>query len=808
MGRKRSGCGSLVLEIYHHFLVAIALLCLGCLCHGYTDPSDVAAISGLYTALGSPALPGWVPSGGDPCLDKWQGVACVNSNIISITLVGANLGGELGDSLGSFISIQTIDFSNNNIGGSVPSSLPSTLQSFFLSDNNLTGSIPSSISSLLQLSGLKLNNNHLTGEIPDAFHSLLSLANMDLANNSLSGQLPVSMADLSALASLHLQYNDLSGTLDVLQDLPLVDLDVRYNQFSGPIPAKMLSIKNFQKEGNPFNTSVSPLPSPTSPPSSSTATPPQASEAPPPPPPPGTPSSGTVPGKHSASGPSAPEPESVTGKKKYNARKIVLISILSVIGFIILILTLLLCTPICLRRSRELYRYSRREEVGPDVGSPENLPINFAGMQQGNEGNQADKAPKNSMLGPKNKVLPEIRTVAAIPESRNQRDPYTQRNGPLLKQDSDTSMSDISSMMPPPPPPPPPPAPPPPPRFPEVIVMPKSLSNDATEHPVTRTPIPSTSVRSFSVASLQEYTNSFSQDNLIASGIFGSVYRADLPDGKLLAVKKLDKSVTSRMKEHDFIELVSSVDRLRHANILDLVGYCSEHSQRLLIYEYCSNGSLQDALHSEDGYKKKLSWNTRMQITLGAARALEFLHEVCEPPVMHRNFKATNILLDDELNVRVSDCGLSPLIVSGLVSQLSGQLQSTYGYGAPEYELGIYTHESDVFSFGVVMLELLTGRMAYDNTRVRGEQILVRWAIPQLHDIEALTRMVDPSLYGEYPTKSLSNYADIISRCVQSEPEFRPLMSEVVQDLQIMLQRGSPPKTTRREQHELDDTNG
>ncbi|KAL9257739.1 STRUBBELIG-RECEPTOR FAMILY 3-like protein [Drosera capensis] len=783
MGRKRSGRGSLVVEIYHHFLVAIALLCLGCLCHGYTDPSDVAAISGLYTALGSPALPGWVPIGGDPCLDNWQGVACVNSNIISITLVGANLGGELGDSLGSFTSIQTIDFSNNNIGGSVPSSLPSTLQSFFLSDNNLTGSIPSSISSPPQLSGLKLNNNHLTGEIPDALQSLSSLANMDLANNSLSGQLPVSMADLSALASLHLQYNDLSGILDVLQDLPLVDLDVRYNQFSGPIPAKMLSIKNFQKEGNPFNTSVSPLPSPTSP------TPPQASEAPPPLPPPGTPSSGTVPGKHAATGPSAQEPESGTGKKKYNARKIVLIAILSVIGFIILILALLLCTPICLRRSRELYRYSKREEVEPYIGSPENLPINVAGMQLGNEGNQADKAPKNSMLGPKHKVLPEIKTVAAISESRNQRDPYAQRKGPLLKQDSDISMSDISSMMPPPPPPPLPL------HFPEkVIVMPKSLSDDATEHPVTRTPIPSTSVRSFSVASLQEYTNSFSQDNLIASGMFGSVYRAELPDGKLLAVKKLDKSVTSRLKEHDFIDLVSSVDRLRHANILDLVGHCSEHSQRLLIYEYCSNGSLQDALHSEDGYKKKLSWNTRMQITLGAARALEYLHEVCEPPVMHRNFKATNILLDDELNVRVSDCGLAPLIASGLVSQLSGQLQSTYGYGAPEYESGIYTHVSDVFSFGVVMLELLTGRMAYDNARVRGEQILVRWAIPQLHDIEALTGMVDPSLDGEYPTKSLSNYADIISRCVQSEPEFRPLMSEVVQDLQIMLQRGSPPK--------------
>lgn len=274
--------------------------------------------------------------------------------------------------------------------------------------------------------------------------------------------------------------------------------------------------------------------------------------------------------------------------------------------------------------------------------------------------------------------------------------------------------------------------------------------------------------------------------------MLGTVYRAELPDGKLLAVKKLDKGIASRQKDHDFIELVNNIDRIRHVNIVELVGYCSEHGQRLLVYEYCSNGTLQDALHSDDEYKKKLSWNTRMRMALEAARALEYLDEVCEPPVVHRNFKAVNILLDDELNVLVSDCGLATLIASGSVSQLSGHLLSAYGYGAPEFESGIYTSQSDVYSFGVVMLELLTGRMSYDRTRTRGEQFLVRWAVPQLHDIDALHRMVDPSLNGKYPTKSLSNFADIISRCVQSEPEFRPLMSEVVQDLQRMLQRGSP----------------
>lgn len=280
--------------------------------------------------------------------------------------------------------------------------------------------------------------------------------------------------------------------------------------------------------------------------------------------------------------------------------------------------------------------------------------------------------------------------------------------------------------------------------------------------------------------------------------MLGSVYRAQLADGKLLAVKKLDKK-TSSQHDNEFIELVNNIDKIRHANVVELMGYCAEHGQRLLIYEYCSNGTLQDALHSDDEFKKQLSWNTRVRLALGAARALEYLHEVCQPPIVHRNFKSANVLLDDDLSVRVSDCGLAPLISSGSVSQLSGQLQSAYGYGAPEFESGIYTHRSDVYSFGVVMLEILTGRKSHDRTRNRGEQFLVRWAIPQLHDIDALSRMVDPCLTGEYHVKSLSHFADIISRCVQTEPEFRPAMSEVVQDLLDMIRREPRQKRSHGE---------
>ncbi|KAL5986931.1 hypothetical protein ACLOJK_015266 [Asimina triloba] len=130
-------------------------------------------------------------------------------------------------------------------------------------------------------------------------------------------------------------------------------------------------------------------------------------------------------------------------------------------------------------------------------------------------------------------------------------------------------------------------------------------------------------VTSFTVASLQQYTNSFGQENLIGVGILGSVYRAELPDGKLLAVKKLDYTSSMLQTDEDFLDLVTSISKLKHSNIIELVGYCMEHGQWLLLYEYCSNGTVNDVLHSGDEFCRKLSWNARIRIALGAARALE-----------------------------------------------------------------------------------------------------------------------------------------------------------------------------------------
>ncbi|KAI9127598.1 hypothetical protein K1719_000591 [Acacia pycnantha] len=306
-----------------------------------------------------------------------------------------------------------------------------------------------------------------------------------------------------------------------------------------------------------------------------------------------------------------------------------------------------------------------------------------------------------------------------------------------------------------------------------------------------KSPITATS---YTIATLQSATNSFSQEFIIGEGSLGRVYKAEFPNGRIMAIKKIDNAALSLQEEDNFLEAVSNMSRLRHPNIVTLAGYCAEHGQRLLVYEYIGNGNLHDMLHFAEDSSKALSWNARVRIALGTARALEYLHEVCLPSVVHRNFKSANILLDEDLNPHLSDCGLAAL-TPNTERQVSTQMVGSFGYSAPEFALsGIYTVKSDVYSFGVVMLELLTGRKPLDSSRVRSEQSLVRWATPQLHDIDALARMVDHALNGMYPAKSLSRFADIIALCVQPEPEFRPPMSEVVQALVRLVQRASVVK--------------
>ncbi|KAL9247206.1 hypothetical protein vseg_020662 [Gypsophila vaccaria] len=290
-------------------------------------------------------------------------------------------------------------------------------------------------------------------------------------------------------------------------------------------------------------------------------------------------------------------------------------------------------------------------------------------------------------------------------------------------------------------------------------------------------------VTPFTLADLLAATNSFAMGRLLGEGSIGRVYKAKFDDGKVLAVKKINSSFFQGGQSEKFSEVVANVSKIYHPNIVDLSGYCSEQGHNMLVYDYFRNGSLHEFLHLSDEFSKPLTWNTRVRIALGTARAAEYLHDTSSPPLVHRGIKSSNILLDAELNPRLSDCGLANFYQDATENL-------AVGCTAPECIKGsAYTFKSDVYSFGVVMLELLTGRMPFDSSKSTAEQNLVQWATPQLHDIDSLERMADPSLRGLYPPKSISRFADIIALCVQTEPEFRPPMSEVVESLHRLIQR-------------------
>ncbi|KAH7424866.1 hypothetical protein KP509_11G028400 [Ceratopteris richardii] len=228
------------------------------------------------------------------------------------------------------------------------------------------------------------------------------------------------------------------------------------------------------------------------------------------------------------------------------------------------------------------------------------------------------------------------------------------------------------------------------------------------------------------------------------------------------------------------------LSKLHSEYLVGLIGYCADQDHRLLVYDYMLNGSLQSHLYSTgtSGSPPLLDWETRLQVALDSARGLEYLHELVSPPIIHRDFKSSNILLDENFNAKVSDFGLAKLGSDKICGLVSTRVLGTHGYVAPEYAMtGHLTTKSDVYSYGVVLLELLTGRVPVDMKRPSGQGVLVSWALPRLTDRKKLAEMVDPVLEGQYAMKELIQVAAIAAMCVQPEADYRPLMTDVVQSL-------------------------
>ncbi|KAE8783699.1 serine/threonine kinase [Hordeum vulgare] len=300
--------------------------------------------------------------------------------------------------------------------------------------------------------------------------------------------------------------------------------------------------------------------------------------------------------------------------------------------------------------------------------------------------------------------------------------------------------------------------------------------------------------QTFTFRELAAATNGFRADCLLGEGGFGRVYKGYLESiNQVVAIKQLDRNGLQGNRE--FLVEVLMLSLLHHPHLVNLIGYCADGDQRLLVYEYMPLGSLEDHLHDPSPDKPRLDWNTRMKIAAGAAKGLEHLHDKTNPPVIYRDLKCSNILLGEGYHPKLSDFGLAKLGPVGDKTHVSTRVMGTYGYCAPEYAMtGQLTLKSDVYSYGVVLLEIITGRRAIDNTRATGEQNLVAWARPLFKDRRKFPQMADPALEGRYPARGLYQALAVAAMCVQEQPTLRPLIGDVVTALSYLASQPYDPE--------------
>ncbi|KAF7035306.1 hypothetical protein CFC21_046215 [Triticum aestivum] len=295
--------------------------------------------------------------------------------------------------------------------------------------------------------------------------------------------------------------------------------------------------------------------------------------------------------------------------------------------------------------------------------------------------------------------------------------------------------------------------------------------------------------KTFKFAEIEKATNGFDDSSIVGEGGFGCVYQGTLEDGTTVAVKVLKRF--DGQGEREFLAEVEMLGRLHHRNLVKLLGICVEENARCLVYELIPNGSVESHLHGADREIAPLDWNARMKIALGAGRALAYLHEDSSPCVIHRDFKSSNILLEHDFTPKVSDFGLARTARGEGNQHISTRVMGTFGYVAPEYAMtGHLLVKSDVYSYGVVLLELLTGRKPVDMSQPAGQESLVAWARPYLTNVVGLRQAVDPLLGPNVPLDNVAKAAAIASMCVQPEVAHRPSMSEVVQALKLVCSEG------------------
>nr|CAD10813.1 nodulation receptor kinase [Pisum sativum] len=295
--------------------------------------------------------------------------------------------------------------------------------------------------------------------------------------------------------------------------------------------------------------------------------------------------------------------------------------------------------------------------------------------------------------------------------------------------------------------------------------------------------IKSVSVKPFTLEYIELATEKYK--TLIGEEGFGSVYRGTLDDGQEVAVKV--RSATSTQGTREFDNELNLLSAIQHENLVPLLGYCNEYDQQILVYPFMSNGSLLDRLYGEPAKRKILDWPTRLSIALGAARGLAYLHTFPGRSVIHRDVKSSNILLDHSMCAKVADFGFSKYAPQEGDSYVSLEVRGTAGYLDPEYyKTQQLSEKSDVFSFGVVLLEIVSGREPLNIKRPRVEWSLVEWAKPYIR-ASKVDEIVDPGIKGGYHAEALWRVVEVALQCLEPYSTYRPCMVDIVRELEDAL---------------------
>ncbi|KAJ1399447.1 Serine-threonine/tyrosine-protein kinase, catalytic domain [Sesbania bispinosa] len=318
-------------------------------------------------------------------------------------------------------------------------------------------------------------------------------------------------------------------------------------------------------------------------------------------------------------------------------------------------------------------------------------------------------------------------------------------------------------------------------------------------------------LRAFSFTELKRATNDFSRLLKIGEGGFGSVFKGSIKpvdgngDPVLVAIKRLNKDALQGHKQ--WLTEVQFLGVVEHPNLVKLIGYCALDGergiQRLLVYEYMPNKSLD--FHLFNKACDPLPWKTRLEIALGAAQGLSYLHEELEIQVIYRDFKCSNVLLDENFKPKLSDFGLAREGPVAGNTHVSTAVMGTYGYAAPDYiETGHLTAKSDVWSFGVVLYEILTGRRSLERNRPKTEQKLLEWVKQYPPDSKKFDLIMDARLEGQYSINVARKFAKLADHCLRKSAKDRPAMSQVVERLKQIIQDEEHPEEKSIEVSEND----